>query len=147
MRMLRRLRQRRKFVRPGPIGSIRFITCLRCMGHGYFWTDPPDDRLVVAFGTMFAAAYANCLLETKRISCNQHAALQHQIALSDLPFETPPAVQAVMSRCFGLEEKLVELASIDQSVPDSFRLVGMDVAEAVHEFLLTSPEHSHLRTQ
>ncbi len=117
------------------------------MGHGYFWTDPPEDRPVVAFGTMFAAAYANCLVEAKRISCNQHAALLHQIALSDLPLETPPAVQAVMSRCFGLEEKLVELASINQSIPASFRLVGMEVAEAVHEFLLTAPEYSHLRTQ
>ena len=147
MRIPRRLQPPVVKEKPRAFQSVRFVHCLRCMGHGYFQTNPSDERPMAAFSREAALLYLEYLGESGLVSCNQYATLEQQIATSPLPYETPRAVQEIMSRCAAWEEKRVELASIGQAAPVPFELFGMDVAERVHEFLLTSSDYPHLRTQ
>lgn len=133
--------------KPKTFRMIHFVPCMRCMGHGYFWTEPSDERPMVAFSRQAAFLYLGYLGESGLVSCNQYATLEQQIAASPLPYETPRAVQEIMSRCTAWEEKRVELASIGQMIPEPFQLMGLEVAEIVHEFLLTSPDYPELKTQ
>jgi hypothetical protein len=115
------------------------------MGHGYFWTDPPDERPMVAFSRQAASVYVDYLSESGRVSCNQYATLQHQIAAFGLPDDMSPEVRQLVSECTQWEAKRVEFASIDQPTPEPFQLFGVEIAEIVHEFLLASPAHPELR--
>lgn len=130
---------------PEKFRSIRFLTCLRCMGHGHFETLPQELSPMVAFSRVAALQYLEDLSERGQISTNQFVAVATQILFSGLPSDIPYEVRQVLSDCYGWEEKRVELASVDQAIPEAFQLTTTEVAEAVHRYLL---EHRpNLRTQ
>ncbi|MFA9262757.1 MAG: hypothetical protein ACEQSB_05445 [Undibacterium sp.] len=147
MRTPSRLKPKRSAVKPEPLRSINFLTCLRCMGHSYFQTDPPERMTTVSFSQVGALTHLVRLSESGRISANQYALVERQILTSSLPEDVPNEVKALVSKGLSWEEKVIELASTEGGSPAPVGFFATDLAEAVHEFLLTSPKHSHLKTQ
>lgn len=146
MRTPYRLRQRPAVsVRRGLIQSIRFIPCVRCMGHGHFETDPPERVPVVAFSQTGALQYLAELLQRKRLHRNQAAALELQILRSGLPDEIPAGVEAVVDECLSWEEKVVALATRGSvHVAAGSLLEGSDLTDLVHAYLLE--QYANLRS-
>lgn len=136
----------RPLPRPVPFRSIKFVPCLRCMGHGHFQTDPPE-RVVIAVLTRPAALeHLALFLHRRRISDNQYAVTETQILLSNLPDEVPRELRQVVKGYVNSEEKVDALASTAENLVAS-EILPMDLVEVVHDFLLKSPAHADLKTQ
>lgn len=147
MRIPYRFRSPQPVRQPERLLSIRFLTCPRCMSHGYFATSPVDPSPMVAFSQIGALQYLGVLSAIGQISSGQYAAVERQILTSGLPNETPYVVREILAHCMAWEERMVELASIGRPQAEKFRLVGIEVAQAVHEYLLGPQGRSELKTQ
>jgi len=101
--------------------------------------------VMVSFSQEGAFNYLNRLVANRLISLNQYAVVEREIITSCLPIELPPDIRQLVGECVAWEEKVVEFASIDQEEAARFTLLGTDIAEAVHEYLLKSSGHLWLR--
>lgn len=146
MRTPYRLRQRPAVgVRRGLIQSIRFIPCVRCMGHGYFETDPPERVPVVVFSQTGALQYLVDLVAGSRLHQNQAAVVEMQIRSSNLPYKIPAGVEAIVDECLSWEEKIVALATREGvKAAEGSLLQGSDLTELVHNYLLE--QYANLRS-
>lgn len=146
MRTRLRVLSARVRLRPEPIRSLRFMTCTRCMGHGYFQTDPEEAVPTVSFSQENALSYLEYLVGNRQISLNQYATTEREIVTSGLPIEIPEDVAHKVSLCVSWEEEAVRLASIGQKTTVPFTLLATDIADIIHEYLLASPGRAWLRS-
>ena len=100
---------------------------------------------MVSFSQEGAFNYLDSLVANRRISLNQYAVVERELLASGLPIAIPRDVALRVGECVAWEEKVVEFASIDREETARFTLLGTDIAEAIHEYLLQSPDHPWLR--
>ncbi len=146
MRIRLRVSYAKPSPRPEPMRSFHFVGCQRCMGHGYFRTDPPQANPRVVFSLEGGLSYLNELLSVSgQISFNQYQVALAEVLVSGLPEEIPHEVAKLVSMSVAWEEQVVEFASMDQEEAACFTMVGADMADIVHSYLLKSPCHPWLR--
>lgn len=131
---------------PGPFLSIRFVSCLRCMAHGQFQTHPPERRVTASLSKVGAIIHLEAFRKDGLISANQYEAVKVQILNSNLPDEIPQEVRDFVRNFCAVDGKAEQLASLGEGSV-TVDLEATDIAEAVHEFLLTAPGHANLRIQ
>ncbi len=132
--------------RPKLFLSIRFVSCLRCMGHGQFEINPPEEMVTASLSKTGAMSHLEAFWKDGHLSANQYAVVKTQILNSNLPEETPEEVRKFVEMFCAIDSKAEQLASL-KGTPVAIDLEATDIAEAVHEFLLTSPGHANLRAQ
>lgn len=130
-----------------PFRNVYFLNCVRCMGHGYFWTDPPQVNPTVVFSKEMATAHLIHLWENNLVSTTQAQVLGDQITTSNLPAEIPPIVEEFVRECIQWEVAVEKLSTGDPEASVCSVKVGLEVAEAVHEFLLGERGRPELKAQ
>lgn len=133
--------------KPEPFRNIYFLNCVRCMGHGYFWTDPPQANPTVVFSRHMAAVHLINFWEDGLVSETQLQVVGDQINASSLPTEIPVVVEEFVRECMEWEVAVEKLASGNSEQSVFSVRIGMEVAEAVHEFLLEAQDRPELKTQ
>lgn len=128
-----------------PVMDTCFLHCMRCLGHGHLVT-PLDGIHFEVFSQFGAYLQLGALAEKGRISEDDLDLLADQIIRSGLPKTCPPDVETFI-RSFCTAEAWVEHHSRGkESRPLEDCLDSDELAWAVHEFLLCSPDHT-LRLQ
>jgi hypothetical protein len=123
-----------------------FVTCLRCMGHGHIVLSNGGSQFEV-FSKLEAVEQARELLLAHRFSHERFPTLMSQIMDSPLPEEPPEDVVAFVTLYGESELRYAKLATpLCQSRPEQVSIESDELAEAVHAFLLRSPER-HLGLQ
>lgn len=129
-----------------PFQSVRFLRCLRCMGHGFFETTPPERMPTVVFSQIDALTHLIYLLDNGLMPPHQGAEVQNQILASGLPDKIPNDVQEVLNECHEREKEIAAFTSLNEG-PVGFNALGSELAEAVHEFLLGAKGRPELKAQ
>ncbi len=118
------------------------LCCPRCMGHGHFVIPTKGEQFEV-FSRVDAHHQLRTLLRKRLISNNQFSALSTQVDDSVLPLFSPHDVEEFI-RAFCETESWAVCFSRreEEDMPKKITIDSDELALAVHEYLLASPEHA-----
>ena len=119
--------------------------CPRCMGHGHF-SIPSKGDLFEFFSQEDAYQQLRQLVSARRVSRERFVVLTSQVRSSGLPASCPPDVKDCINAFCQTESWAACFSQGEEAQPKNIRVDSSELALAVHEFYLASPDRA-LRLQ